>query len=140
MPGRLEISYDRPGTNPRAFIGDVARQLPSLLQPAPADPVVGKEETERSVEPTAMRSTRKRNWEWERIVAEMHAAIGAALFEDPRNLEVRLSWSRGQTNCFRVNWWTAECVRGSRIRRSALVRVEREPCGYRVRPDRPLAA
>jgi hypothetical protein len=92
------------------------------------------------MEPTAMQSARKRNWEWERTVAEMHAAIGAALFEDQRNLEIRLLWSRGQTSCFRVNWWTVERVRGPRIRRSAFVRVEREPGGYRVLPDRPLAA
>jgi hypothetical protein len=76
----------------------------------------------------------------DRTVPEMYRAIGAALFEEPRDLEIHLLRTRGRTSYFRVNWWSVERVRGPRIRRSAFLRVERAPGGYRVLPERPLAA
>lgn len=89
---------------------------------------------------TAVQPAEERDWQSDHIVPEMLTAIGAALFEDARNLDIRLLWTRGRTTYFRVNWWTVERVRGPHIRRSAFVRVEREPGGYRVLLDRPLAA
>ncbi len=88
---------------------------------------------------TAFEYWGERHDDCERTV-QMYTAIGAALFEDPRNLEIHLLWTRGRTSYFRVNWWSVERVRGPRIRRSAFLRVERGPGGYRVLPDRRLAA
>jgi hypothetical protein len=88
---------------------------------------------------TAVEYAGERDWECDRAVAEMRAAIGAALFEDPRELDIRFLWTRGRTSCFRVNWWTTHCQE-PRIRRSAFIRVEREPRGYRVLKQGPLAA
>ncbi len=96
--------------------------------------------TPQLMEPNAVEFAGECDWEWTRTVAEMRKAIGAALFEYPRDLDIRLLWTRGRTSYFRVNWWTVERVRGPHVRRSAFVRVEREPGGYRVLPDRPLAA
>ncbi len=71
--------------------------------------------------------------------AEMHAVIAAVLFENPRDLDIRLLWTRGATSYFRVNWWTT--IRGEpRIRRSAFLRVARAPQGYRVLGHTPRAA
>ncbi len=81
----------------------------------------------------------ERDWECDPAVAEMRTAIGVALFEDPRELDIRFLWTRWRTSCFRVNWWTT-LGQEPRIRRSAFIRVEREPRGYRVLTQGPLAA
>jgi hypothetical protein len=80
------------------------------------------------------------DWEFQRTIGEMRNAIGAALFERPCDLDIRLLWTRGGTGYFRVNWWTASSDRELRIRRSTFIRVERDPDGYQVRCDDPLAA
>ncbi len=96
--------------------------------------------TPQMMEPNAVEYPGERDWERNRDAAEMRWAIGAALFENPRDLDIHLLWTRGRTSYFRVNWWTVERVRGPHIRRSAFVRVECAPGGYRVLLERPLAA
>jgi hypothetical protein len=96
--------------------------------------------TPQMMEPNAVEYVAERHRERDRTVAQMHAAIGAALFEDPRELDIRLLWTCVRTSYFRVNWWTTDIGRGPRIRRSAFIRVERDPRGYRVLKQGPLAA
>ncbi len=66
-------------------------------------------------------------------LSEMHGAIAALFFEDPRALDARHLWTQGRRSYFRVNWWTTTAGEGSRVRRSSFVVVEREAHGYRVR-------
>ena len=75
-----------------------------------------------------------------RVAAEMRAAIAAVLFENPRNLDMRLLWTRVWTSYFRVNRWTQRRNGEARIARSEFISVTQTPNGYRVRGGQPPRA